>query len=108
MYESHSDNNDLFNPEFKSILAEYINIDLARVKKIPESIKNHFIRFLKVHNDKVVKFKINNINYGFLKKNKNKIFVFFIYKNSNEITGYVASEMSEKRIINFIRFLESF
>lgn len=107
MYESHSDKTGLFNPKFKNILSEKINVDIAKVKKVPESIRASFNRYLSLNRNKISTICIDNIKYGFLLSFKNKILVFYV-ENSGELSGYVASEISEKKIIKFLRYLKSF
>lgn len=101
-----SSSQSIFCEEFSNKLSTYINIDLARVKKVPDDAVASFMNVLK-ENNKNIEF-INGVeetHYGILKIKKYRVVLFYV-DNREKKQCYVASEISEKRILNYIQYLK--
>lgn len=102
-----NENNNPFSEEFSKRLSNYINIDVAKVKKVPKDIVNSFLNVFNEKNKNAEVFNDeSNTKFGILKLKKYRIVLFYV-DNNEKIQCFVASEISEKRILNYIQFLRN-
>lgn len=96
-----------FEGNFSERLSNYINLDVAKVKRVPQETVKSFENVFKT-NEKHAEFfcGVNNEKYGILKNKKYRVVLFFVDVN-NKKQCYVSSEVSEKRILNYIQYLKN-
>lgn len=94
-----------FSQAFSDRLSTYLNIDLARVKKVPRETIASFRNVIKEYGDNVEKIVAKGNSYGILKLRKYRVILFYI-QTKEEYEAYVASEISNKRILNYIQYLQ--
>lgn len=101
----HQSNPSIFCNEFSDRLSSYINIDVAKVKKIPKDVIPAFERVFRESRSFVDEININGYQYGILKLKKHRVVLFYV-KSTNVYQCFIASEISEKRILNYIQFIK--
>ena len=97
-----------FSQEFIDVLNTFLNVDVAKVKILPENLKIYFYKIFNQFNNQDLKKIITDKDgdeYGIVKISKYRIVLFYV-KSSGESIEYVASEVSEKRILNYLKYLK--
>lgn len=101
----HQTNPNIFCNKFTEKLSCCINIDVAKVKKIPKNIIPAFERVFRENSYLADEINFNGNKYGILKLKKHRVVLFYV-KTTREYQCYIASEISEKRILNYIQFIK--
>lgn len=102
----NQNNQNSFCEEFSDRLSTYLNIDVAKVKRVPSEVVASFFNVIKdnIKNVEIINFE--NISYGILKIKKYRVVLFYVDNNETK-QCYVASEVSYKRILNYIQYLKN-
>lgn len=98
--------NIVFTEEFEKELSKHINIDCAKVMAVPQATINSFKKIMSEHQGDLTKVLNDSTEYGIIKLQKNRIVLFYV-KSKKSYNAFIASEISHKRILNYVQYLKN-